>query len=147
MTKQLESAVVHAAVTHTHLEELLDDAKRATTTLAMGAVVTFEGVVRDHDDGRSVVALSYSHHPSATDVITQIAHEVSAKYPGTRVWAAHRVGDLHVGDMAFLVVVAAAHRIQAFSACTELVDEVKARLPIWKEQTMTDGDTQWVGTE
>lgn len=148
MNKELHSgAVVHAGVTEKPLEDALRQAKQDTITHAMGAVVTFEGIVRDHDDGNSVIALSYSHHPSANSVITQIATEVSSRHPDTRLWAAHRIGDLAVGDMAFLVVAAAAHRLEAFEACTELVDEVKARLPIWKEQTMTNGATQWVGTE
>ncbi|PID98551.1 MAG: hypothetical protein CSA83_00660 [Actinomycetales bacterium] len=113
----------------------------------MGAVVSFEGIVRNHDNGNSVIALSYSQHPSAGEVIAQIAAEVSAKHPQTRLWVAHRIGDLQVGELVFLVIVAAAHRKQAFTACIDLVDEVKSGLPIWKEQIMTDGTTQWVGSE
>ncbi|MFB2597631.1 molybdenum cofactor biosynthesis protein MoaE [Herbiconiux sp. P17] len=111
-----------------------------------GAVVSFAGVVRDHDEGRGVVALSYSAHPSATEVIRTVALEVARAYPAVVVAVAHRVGDLGVGDVALACAVASAHRGDAFAACAALVDEVKAKVPIWKEQSFDDGTSEWVAS-
>ncbi|MFC0438601.1 molybdenum cofactor biosynthesis protein MoaE [Kutzneria buriramensis] len=110
-----------------------------------GAVVTFEGVVRDHDHGRGVVELEYSGHPSAKDVIAEVAAEVAARHPEVRALAvSHRLGHLAIGDVALACAVSAAHRREAFVVCAELVDEVKAKLPVWKRQVFVDGTDEWV---
>ncbi|MFI9384010.1 molybdenum cofactor biosynthesis protein MoaE [Kutzneria sp. NPDC052558] len=110
-----------------------------------GAVVTFEGVVRDHDHGRGVTELEYSGHPSAKDVIADVAAEVAARHPEVRALAvSHRLGHLAIGDVALACAVSAAHRREAFLVCAELVDEVKAKLPVWKRQVFTDGTDEWV---
>jgi molybdopterin synthase catalytic subunit len=109
-----------------------------------GAVVSFCGVVRDHDGGRSVTELEYVGHPSAGEVIAAIAREFAARDDVHAVAVSHRVGLLGIGDVALACAVSAAHRGQAFTACAELVDEVKARLPIWKRQVFTDGEEEWV---
>lgn len=142
---QQTGAVLHAAVTEQPLEELLAQAREDTATDAMGAVVTFEGVVRDHDGGALVDALTYTAHPDVDAEMQRVVSEVVAANPEIRAWVAHRVGPLKIGEMAFLVVVAAAHRGPAFAAVAELADRVKSEVPIWKEQAMTGGDTQWVG--
>ncbi|RFA08696.1 molybdenum cofactor biosynthesis protein MoaE [Subtercola boreus] len=116
------------------------------TTDSAGAVVMFSGIVRDHDDGRGVSRLSYSGHPTAGEVMRQVADDVAAAHPGARLAVAHRVGDLGIGDTALACAVSAAHRGTAFAACAALVDEVKARVPIWKEQFFTDGTAEWVGS-
>lgn len=110
-----------------------------------GAVVTFDGVVRDHDGGRGVESLEYSAHPSAAEVIAEVAAEIAERYPDTLIAVAHRVGPLAIGDSALACAVAAPHRKQAFIACDALVDIVKQRVPIWKHQAFDDGDTEWVG--
>jgi molybdopterin synthase catalytic subunit len=116
----------------------------AVADKAAGAVVSFAGVVRDHDGGRSVTELEYVGHPSAQDVITEIAAEFAAR-PGVHAVAvSHRIGMLGIGDVALACAVSAAHRGEAFTACAELVDEVKKRLPIWKRQVFTDGEEEWV---
>jgi len=123
-------------------------AEQAVVGPQAGAVVTFCGVVRDHDHGRQVVALDYVSHPSAEQVLAAVVARVSgpALESGAveGVYAAHRIGELTVGDLAFLVVVAAAHRGPAFALCSALVDEVKRDLPIWKRQQFTDGTDEWV---
>ncbi|ATZ09128.1 molybdenum cofactor biosynthesis protein MoaE [Corynebacterium striatum] len=117
-------------------------------TAAMGAVVTFEGIVRNHDGGRGgVELLTYTAHPSADAEIARVADEVIAAHPKARLWCAHRTGDLHVGDAAFVVIAAAAHRHDAFAAAAECADRVKAEVPIWKEQRHADGFSNWVGLE
>lgn len=112
---------------------------------AAGAVVTFGGVVRDHDGGRGVEELEYVGHPSAADVIAEVAADVAARSDGVRsVAVAHRIGSLGIGDVALACAVAADHRKQAFHTCSELVDEVKQRLPIWKRQVFEGGEQEWV---
>lgn len=111
-----------------------------------GAVVTFSGDVRNHDKGKSVTSLSYEIHPSAQSVIEKITNEVAAKHEVVNVSVAHRYGAIAIGESAFVVAVSAAHRGPAFAACQELVERVKAELPIWKYQEFTDGTNEWVNS-
>jgi molybdopterin synthase catalytic subunit len=108
-----------------------------------GALVTFEGVIRDHDHGASVSALDYSAHPDAERFLRETCLEV-ARETGLAVAAAHRVGQLGIGDVALVASVAAPHRAEAFAACAELVDRIKERTPIWKRQHLAGGTTEWV---
>jgi molybdopterin synthase catalytic subunit len=108
-----------------------------------GALVTFEGVIRDHDHGEAVTALDYSAHPDAERFLRETCAEV-ARETGLRVAAAHRVGALTVGDVALVASVAAPHRAEAFAACALLVDRIKERTPIWKRQHLDGGATEWV---
>ncbi|GMA25282.1 molybdenum cofactor biosynthesis protein B [Luteimicrobium album] len=110
-----------------------------------GAVATFTGYVRDHDEGRGVVHLHYEGHPEAAAVLARVAAGVAERH-GVRLAVVHRLGDLHVGDVAVVAAVASAHRAEAFAAVAELVDELKAHVPIWKEQGFTDGSKEWVGS-
>jgi molybdopterin synthase catalytic subunit len=116
----------------------------AVADKAAGAVVSFAGVVRDHDGGRSVTELEYVGHPSAAEVIAELAEEFAARPDVHAVAVSHRIGLLGIGDVALACAVSASHRGQAFAACAELVDEVKKRLPIWKRQVFTDGEEEWV---
>ena len=112
-----------------------------------GAVVGFVGAVRNHDGGRDVTRLVYSAHPTAPDVLSQVVEAVVSRTQGVRAVAvSHRVGDLAIGDVAFVVAVAADHRRAAFATCAELVDEVKAQLPVWKHQFFGDGSDEWGGS-
>ncbi len=113
-------------------------------TAADGALVVFEGVVRDHDHGESVHALDYEAHPDAQRFLADVCAEV-ADASGLRVAAIHRVGALSVGDVALVAAVAAPHRAEAFAVCAQLVDLVKERTPIWKRQHLAEGTTEWVG--
>jgi molybdopterin synthase catalytic subunit len=130
-------------------EEPLDVAEHAALVeqAAAGAVVTFAGVVRDHDGGRAVRSLDYSAHPTAGKVVAEVAADIAARAPGVRAIAlSHRVGPLGIGDVALACAVAADHRREAFATCAELVDEVKRRLPVWKHQSFSDGTDEWVGS-
>ncbi len=145
MTDRTAAAVLRAAVG----EQPLDVAEHATLVeqAAAGAVVTFAGVVRDHDGGRSVRWLEYSAHPSAAAVVAQVAADVAARSAGVRAVAvSHRVGKLTIGDVALACAVAADHRHEAFETCAELVEEVKRLLPVWKHQAFTDGTDECVGS-
>lgn len=113
---------------------------------AGGAVVTFAGVVRDHDQGRAVADLEYHQHPSAHRVVGEVAAEIAAKFDVIAVAVQHRVGMLTIGDVALGAAVSAAHRREAFEACAELIEQVKHRLPVWKRQVFADGTDEWVGS-
>lgn len=116
----------------------------AVTHPGAGAVVSFAGVVRDHDAGRDVRALEYEAHPSAARVLAEVAAEVAAEPDVYAVAVSHRIGQLAIGDVALAAAVSTAHRAAAFAACARLVDEVKARLPVWKRQVFADGTEEWV---
>lgn len=118
--------------------------ERAVSLDVTGAVVTFSGNVRDHDHDRGVAALHYEGHPSAEPILREIAEEIASRSGVHGVVVSHRVGDLAIGDAALVAAVSAEHRKEAFEACSDLVDEVKARLPIWKHQFFTDGTDEWV---
>ena len=145
MTGNEGAAVLRAAVG----ERPLDVAEHAALVerAAAGAVVTFAGVVRDHDGGRSVRGLEYSAHPSAQRIVAEVAADVAARATGVRAVAvSHRVGKLAIGDVALACAVAADHRKEAFETCSELVEEIKKLLPVWKHQSFTDGADEWVNS-
>jgi molybdopterin synthase catalytic subunit len=118
--------------------------ERAVIERRAGAVVSFQGVVRDHDHGRSVTLLEYEGHPSAAEVLREVAEEIAADPDVYAVAISHRVGTLRIGDVALVAAVSTAHRAAAFAACARLIDEAKARLPIWKRQVFADGTEEWV---
>jgi molybdopterin synthase catalytic subunit len=122
------------------------DHEEAVAHPAAGAVVSFAGVVRDHDDGRGVVRLVYEAHPSAEAVLAEVAAQLAEDPAVYALAVSHRVGELRVGDVALAAAVATAHRAEAFAICARLVDEVKARLPVWKHQHFTDGTDEWVNS-
>jgi len=127
-------------------EALLDPAEIESLVRsdADGAVVSFAGIVRDHDDGEPVTALDYRAHPEAERFLAECCAEIATE-TGLRIAAAHRVGALTIGDAALVAAVAAPHRAEAFAACARLIDEIKTRVPIWKRQHRPDGTSEWVG--
>ncbi len=140
-----EAASIGVAFATVTAEEIsLAACSDAVESSHAGALVTFEGIVRDHDEGRGVSRLAYTAHPSAGTVIMEVAREIAAAHPLVRIAAAHRIGELGIGDVALACAVASAHRREAFAACAELVDAIKERVPIWKEQGFSDGSTEWV---
>lgn len=110
-----------------------------------GAVVVFEGVVRDHHRGRAVGELSYEAYVDlASREGNAIVTEALSKYSVDRILAEHRIGRLAIGEVAVFVGVAAAHRDAAFAACRVLIDEIKTRVPIWKHERYIDGEAEWI---
>ena len=134
--------LVYAVVTDApvHIQEL----SKLVANPHSGAVVTFCGDVRDHDGGKEVASLLYEIHPSAPEQIKLITQSIVGRFEIEKVAVAHRYGDIAIGETAFAVAVSAAHRQAAFDACAAIVDEVKAKLPIWKHQKFTDGSDEWV---
>jgi molybdopterin synthase catalytic subunit len=112
---------------------------------AVGGVALFLGVVRDHDQDAAVVSLDYTQHPTAEQVLRRCAEQTAADHDVLGVAVEHRVGHLEVGDLAVVVAVAAVHRGPALAACAQLIDTLKAEVPIWKEQRFASGYVAWVG--
>ncbi|MGH3155557.1 MAG: molybdenum cofactor biosynthesis protein MoaE [Streptosporangiaceae bacterium] len=123
----------------------VDEVRAAVADPAAGGLAIFAGAVRDHDHGRAVLRLRYSAHPTATAELHRVAEKVAAGYQVRALAAVHRLGELSVGDLAVITAVACDHRAEAFDACRLLIDELKANVPIWKQQLFADGSAQWVG--
>ncbi len=109
-----------------------------------GAVATFSGNVRSLDQGKIVASLAYEIHPSTEQVLTDVVQDVVSRHAVIAVAVAHRYGEIAIGDAALIVAVSAAHRGEAFATCSAMVDEIKARIPIWKHQVFADGTDEWV---
>jgi molybdopterin synthase catalytic subunit len=127
-------------------ELTVDEVHAAVLHPEAGGVAVFTGVVRDHDQGRDVVGLSYSAHPTAGAELRRVAGRVASEHSALAVAAVHRVGDLDVGDLAVIVAVSCQHRAEAFAACRQLIDDVKSSVPIWKHQRFAGGASEWVGS-
>ena len=124
----------------------LDEVRAAVAGPGAGGIALFAGSVRDTDHDHGVTGLSYSAHPSAEAELQRVADLIAEKFPVLGIAVTHRVGDLAIGDLAVVAAVAGAHRGEAFDACRDLINVLKASVPIWKHQRFTDGTSEWVGT-
>ncbi|GAA0671004.1 molybdopterin converting factor subunit 1 [Streptomyces sp. NPDC005202] len=123
----------------------LDEVLTAVTDPSHGAVVTFTGLVRNHNEGRQVVRLEYEAYRSmALKTLTNIVERCEAVGTGVRVAVTHRVGVLEVGEPAVMIAAAAPHRAEALEACTMCIELLKSEVPIWKKESSPDG-YEWVG--
>lgn len=121
---------------------------RALAAPQCGAVVTFEGWVRNHSGGREVRSLEYEGYESlAIREGERILAEAAERFALGHARCVHRLGHLQVGDLAVWVGASAVHRDAAFSACRYIIDEVKNRVPIWKKEFYATGDSGWVNCE
>jgi molybdopterin synthase catalytic subunit len=118
---------------------------RALVDAGAGACVTFEGWVRNQNAGRAVQRLDYqAYAPLAQAEGERILAEASRRFVLLEAACVHRVGALAIGDLAVWVGVSAAHRDAAFAACRFIIDEVKQRVPIWKNEHYADGESGWL---
>lgn len=110
-----------------------------------GACATFEGWVRNHNEGQAVASLEYEAYAELAETEgNRIMAEAREKFDLLAADAVHRVGHLQIGDMAVWVGVASAHRGPAFDACRFIIDELKARVPIWKKEHYVAGTSTWI---
>lgn len=122
--------------------------QRELEATGAGAVVCFEGRVRDHNDGRAVNGLTYQAYIELAEAEgLRIVDETRSRFPIERVACVHRVGDLALGEIAVWTGVSAGHRAAAFDACRYVIDEVKARVPIWKREHYLEGASGWLHPE
>ena len=111
---------------------------------ARGGIASFVGIVRDHHAGRGVLRLQYSAYaPMVEAECARVVAEAESRWP-VSIALRHRVGTLEVGETAIAVVAGSGHRSAAFEACRYVVEEVKRRLPIWKQEFYVDGTHEWV---
>ena len=115
---------------------------------AAGAVVTFEGCVRNHHDGRAVSRLEYQvYQVLALATGRRILEEEAARHGIVRALATHRTGLIEIGEAAVWVGVAAVHRGAAFDAARAIIERLKYELPVWKKEIYADGGTAWLGPD
>src|SRR5919109_3665271 len=123
------------------VQQVNDLVKRPTD----GAVVTFDGIVRNNFEGRAVRFLEYEAYAGmAEKKLAEIGEEVRRKFPVGEIAIVHRIGKLEIGDSSIVVAVAAPHRQAAFEACAYAMERVKAEVPIWKKEFFADGADHWV---
>ena len=110
-----------------------------------GAFAAFEGWVRDHNEGRPVQGLRYEAYVALAEAEgARIVEEAWARFGAIEACCVHRIGELAIGELAVWVGASAAHRDAAFDACRWIIDEVKARVPIWKHERYADGEAEWL---
>ena len=110
-----------------------------------GAYVLFEGVVRNHHDGRAVESIFYdAYRPMAEKEMDAIVRDVSARYPDVALAVVHRLGHLVVGDSSIAIVASSPHRAESFEACRMMIDRIKETVPIWKKERGPGGE-EWLG--
>jgi len=123
----------------------VDDLVNAVLTAGDGAVVTFVGTVRDNSDGRSVVALEYEAYAGMAEAeMERIGVEMISKHGLHNSAMRHRKGKLAVGEISVIIAASSPHRAEAFAACSEALDMLKATVPVWKKEYFEDGEV-WVG--
>lgn len=123
----------------------VDALRRRLESEKAGAYAAFQGWVRNHNDGRDVVSLEYeAYGPIAVSEGERVLAEALQRFNLLKVAASHRVGHLQIGDCAVWVGVSAAHRGDAFDGCRYVIDELKSRLPIWKKEHYSGGDSGWI---
>lgn len=139
----MSGRVVQAEVTASQIDTgaLMD----AVADVGHGAALLFVGTVRDHADGRPVRGMRYEAYVEmATPVLAEIAGEVAERLDAGAVAVVHRVGTLELGDASVAIAVATPHRAPAFDGTRYVIEEIKKRLPVWKHEHYTDGETGWV---
>jgi molybdopterin synthase catalytic subunit len=135
--------VTHVAITR----EPIDPARLLANVGAAedGAELLFLGTVRDHNEGRPVRGVHYeAYQQMAEEVLAQVAGEAAASLLGGSVAVVHRVGELAVGEVSVAIAVSSPHRAEAYLASRFVIEEIKKRLPVWKQERYADGDERWL---
>ncbi|HYS55697.1 MAG TPA: molybdenum cofactor biosynthesis protein MoaE [Thermoanaerobaculia bacterium] len=122
-----------------------DDLVKRVMRPSDGACVVFEGVVRNHDEGKKVESIFYdAYRPMAEKEITKILDDITTRFPEVRIEVQHRLGLLRVGEASIVIACSAPHRGEAFDACRTVIDRFKQTVPIWKKERGPGGE-EWVG--
>ena len=125
------------------LQELVD----FVTDPEAGAIATFIGTTRNHNEGRKVIALDYEAYPEmAEKELVRLGAEAKKKWPICRMAIVHRIGPVQITEPSVMIAVSAAHREAAFAACRFAIEEIKKTVPIWKKEIYEGGEI-WIGTQ
>ncbi|MGH7769240.1 MAG: molybdenum cofactor biosynthesis protein MoaE [Candidatus Binatia bacterium] len=117
------------------------------TAASAGAIATFIGTTRNHNEGRKVIALDYDAYPEmAEKELVRIGDEAKQKWRIERMAIAHRIGPVQITEPSVIIAVSAAHRDAAFQACRFAIEEIKKTVPIWKKEVFEGGEV-WIGTQ
>ncbi|MBR9991136.1 MAG: molybdenum cofactor biosynthesis protein MoaE [Gemmatimonadetes bacterium] len=112
---------------------------------ADGAVILFLGTVREQNDGRAVSGMRYDAFVEmAESVLAGIAREAGARAGSDRIAVVHRFGELAIGDVSVAIAVSSPHREESFAAARYIIEQIKQRLPVWKQEHYMDGDAEWL---
>ena len=112
-----------------------------------GAIATFIGTARNHNDGRKVISLEYEAYPEMAEAeLKKLGSEMMGKWDLCRVAIVHRVGKVGIGEASVMIAVSSGHRQDAFAGCRFAIEEIKKRVPIWKKEVFEGGEV-WIGTQ
>lgn len=126
----------------------IDEARQQVADQGCGALVVFEGWIRDHNEGQPVERLEYEvYKPVAEKEGARIIQEAIDKFSVSHAVCIHREGLLELTEVAVIVCVSSPHRGEAFDACRYIIDNIKTRLPIWKKEHYVSGVSEWVNCE
>ncbi len=126
----------------------VEAAKKRVADNSCGALVVFEGWIRDHNEGQAVERLEYEvYKPVAEKEGARIIDEAIEKFQVSHALCIHREGLLELSEVAVIVCVSSSHRGEAFDACRYIIDNIKTRLPIWKKEHYVSGISEWVNCE
>ena len=110
-----------------------------------GAVDVFVGAVRNNHQGKDVQGLTYDvHEVLAEQSFQEIAQEAQIKWPNMKVYISHYKGSLDVGGISIIIAVSSAHRVESFEACRYIIEEIKKRSPVWKQEHYLEGKSEWL---
>jgi molybdopterin synthase catalytic subunit len=130
---------------NTITQNQINDWKIIFTNPTIGATVTFEGLVRNHNEGKDVSALEYQAYPQmAIREGSKIIEQAKKLHSITDIFCIHRTGHLQIGEIAVWIIATASHRKEAFEACEYVINEVKALVPIWKREHYVNEIPNWV---
>ena len=137
MAEDIKITLLHTALSSEQALAFVEDP-------TAGGIVTFVGNVRNHSQGKEVHYLEFeAYEAMAIKVMDEIAQEMRAKFPIHKIYTSHRLGKVSIGESAVIIAVSASHRAEAFDATEYMIDELKARVPIWKKEYWVDG-SHWV---
>ncbi len=115
------------------------------TDPAHGAVDVFIGAVRNHHEGQSVSGITYDVHEAlAEKVFTEIGAEAQQRWGDIKIYISHYKGQLDIGGISVMIAVGSAHRAESFEACRYIIEELKKRAPVWKQEHYEDGPSEWL---
>ena len=125
----------------------LDQLVRYVSDAEAGAIATFIGTTRNHNEGRKVIALDYEAYPEmAEKELARIGADAAKNWPITRMAIVHRLGPVQIGEASVVIAVSSPHRAAAFAASRFAIEEIKKTVPIWKKEVFEGGEV-WIGTQ